>query len=318
MTVRFNVASIGKTKRMIDYFATKNDNLQEQVQQRPVLTPDEIGRPNDNAATFFMPNTAAFQGHLVPYFEVPEIVSKFEASKGMDFKLRESPIVFEEEAMPEIAASTESPAANLSPELIKEKLEEARTALSYNQADSTAQEWWIALEKLNERTPQSVISLTQQLIRRRMTLGEFYQMYVESGLDNIDELIRAIDVNLLAQMRAALGFDTANQHARDWWAAFEEANKENTLVIIELSQELMGRGVSIEDFFSAYVHSDCNSVPELLQLLDKTLAEIKEIKQSDNTVVAAEPTAARAARCGCWSPSKCCPAARTRRRHSRC
>ncbi|MFN8391556.1 MAG: type IV secretory system conjugative DNA transfer family protein [Bdellovibrionota bacterium] len=272
MTVRFNVASIGKNKRMIDYFATKNDNLQEQVQQRPVLTPDEIGRPVDNAATFFLPNTPVFQGHLVPYYEVPEIVAKFESAKGLDYKLREAPIEFEE-VLPE-PTITETP-AQLSPQEILQKLQEARVSLKYELADPTAQEWWVALEKLNEKTPNAVLSLTEQLTKRGVSLADFYQIYVNSGIDNIDELIRVIDANLLSSLRMTLGWDTANQHARDWWLSFEEANKDNALTIIELGQELIRRNVTIEDFFGAYVHSDCNSVPELLNVLDQMLERAK-------------------------------------------
>ncbi len=88
MTVRFNIASIGKNRRLIDMFANRNDNLQEQVQQRPVLTPDEIGRPVDNAATFFLPNTPVFQGHLLPYYEVPEMSARFISGESNHVQLR--------------------------------------------------------------------------------------------------------------------------------------------------------------------------------------------------------------------------------------
>jgi len=271
MTVRYNVTSIGKNKRMIDYFATRNDNLQEQVQQRAVLTPDEIGRPVDNAATFFLPNMPVFQGHLLPYFEVSEMSAKFNAGRGVDFKLRESPIEYIEQApLPsEPAARTASPAD------IQKQIAEARQILQFDHADAMARQWWEALEKLNEKTPQAVINLTQQLVRRGISIGDFYTTYVNSGVDNVEDLIKHIDSALLVQFRTALGYSSANQHAQDWWMAFEEANKENTLVIIELAQELLRRGVSIDDFFAAYVHSDVNSVPELLQVLDQSLEEIR-------------------------------------------
>lgn len=273
MTVRFNVSSIGKNKRMIDYFATKNDNVQEQVQQRPVLTPDEIGRPNDNAATFFMPNTPVFQGHLIPYFEVPEITSKLEAAKNVDFHLREAPIAFEEE-LPAAVESTPA-GSDMNAEQVRTRLDQVRESLHFDSADAVAREWWIALEKLNENTPQSVFNLAEQLVRRGFSVAEFYQTFVTSGIDNVEDLIRAIDQNLMSQLRNALGWDFANQHAKDWWLSFEEANKDNTLVVIELAQELMRRTVSIEDFFAAYVHSDCNSVPELLAVLDHSLEELR-------------------------------------------
>lgn len=270
MTVRYNLASVGKNKRLIDYFATKNDNTQEQVQQRAVLTPDEIGRPADNAATFFMPNTPVFQGHLVPYYEVPSLTQRLEAAKGIDFKLREKPIEFIDE-LPVVTATEVAPTQ--SPEEIRKAFDEVRVAVSYDAADPISKEWWGNLEKLNERSPAAVFNLGQQLTRRNLPLAEFYSIYATSGIDNVDDLMRSIDERLMQELRVRLGFDIANQHAKDWWVSFEEANKVNTVVVIELGQELLRRNVGIEDFFSAYVHSDCNSVPEILQLLDHLIAQ---------------------------------------------
>ena len=85
-----------------------------------------------------------------------------------------------------------------------------------------------------------MINLTGQLIRRGISISDFYSTYVTSGIDNVEDLIRHIDESLLAQFRTALGYSAANQHAKDWWLAFEEANKENTLVVIELSQDFYG------------------------------------------------------------------------------
>lgn len=270
MTVRYNLASIGKNKRLIDYFATKNDNTQEQVQQRAVLTPDEIGRPADNAATFFMPNTPVFQGHLVPYFDVPDLMAKLEAGKSVDFRLRETPIEYDD-TPPELPG-TEAPAQQ-SPEEIRAALDQLRTDLRFESADATSKEWWESLEKLNESSPIAVMNLGQQLTRRYLSLGEFYSIYAASGVDNVDELLRTIDLRLMEELRKRLGYDGCSQHAKDWWLAFEEANKTNAVVVIELGHELLRRNVTIEDFFGAYVHSDCNSVPEILNLLDQLIAQ---------------------------------------------
>jgi hypothetical protein len=70
MTIRFKTSSSGSNKKLTEVFASKNDGSQEQVQQRPVLTPDEIGKPADNINTFFMPNTPVFQGFLIPQFQM--------------------------------------------------------------------------------------------------------------------------------------------------------------------------------------------------------------------------------------------------------
>nr|MBP9839062.1 type IV secretory system conjugative DNA transfer family protein [Pseudomonadota bacterium] len=280
MTVRFNANSIGKNKRMIDYFSNNNDNIQEHIQQRAVLTPDEIGRPADNAATFFMPNTPVFQGHLVPYYEDPDLSSKFNSSRGIDFKLREKPIEFED-VVPEYVPSTpanQAPAstAQQTPEQIWAEVAEHKKQFAYEQADSISKEWWQSLEKLNEKNPIAVFNLSQQLVNRRLTLAEFYNFYATSGIDNVENLLQALDTKRLEQLRFALGWDLANQHAKDWWVSFEEANKNNIGTIMELGQELLKRAVSVDDFFSAYVHSDSSSVPDVLKVLDKMIEEKKQ------------------------------------------
>lgn len=98
MTVRFQTQSTGSNKKLIEVFASKNDGKQEQVQQRAVLTPDEIGRPRDNIQTFFLPNTPAFQGFLVASYENPEMAKRIKEFSGEDkeLKIRQSPIQYEE------------------------------------------------------------------------------------------------------------------------------------------------------------------------------------------------------------------------------
>src|SRR5690606_1886977 len=98
MTVRFQTASTGSNKKIIEVFASRNDSTQEQVQQRAVLTPDEIGRPSDNISTFFMPDTPVFQGHLTPFYKISEMLSRIQEfdAEDKELKLRESPIEFSE------------------------------------------------------------------------------------------------------------------------------------------------------------------------------------------------------------------------------
>ncbi|MCS6962303.1 MAG: type IV secretory system conjugative DNA transfer family protein, partial [Deltaproteobacteria bacterium] len=89
MTIRYTTRSSGTNRKIIEWFASKNLNTQEQVQQRPVLTPDEIGRPADNIATIFMPNTLVFQAHLVPYYKIPEMNARIsESEKAPELRLR--------------------------------------------------------------------------------------------------------------------------------------------------------------------------------------------------------------------------------------
>jgi len=92
------------------------------------------------------------------------------------------------------------------------------------------------------------------------------------GVSNLDELFMIIDQKVLAEMKAVLQYQNAGEQAKDWWKAFEEANKANTVTVIELCQELFKRGVTIESFFGAYIHSEATSIPGILQVLDELLA----------------------------------------------
>lgn len=291
MTVRFNVSSIGKNKRLIDIFATKNDNLQEQVQQRPVLTPDEIGRPVDNIATFFMPNTPVFQGHLVPYYEIPEMVERFGASQGMDFSLRSSPIEYDDRYSPPApAAQAGGPSAGgppVSAEQMSAQITALKSMLNFANLANDSKQWWQALENANPGNNQAIFNLLEQLRRRNISGEEFYRIYASSGVSNLDDLFGVIDNKVLGEMKAVLQWAQANDQAKDWWKAFEDANKSNTVTVIELCQELIKRGVTIENFFAAYVHSNATSIPGILQVLDEL---IRNGSVSGKSQIGSEPT----------------------------
>lgn len=220
MTVRFNVASTGKNRRVIDFFAHRNDNLQEQVQQRAVLTPDEIGRPTDNAATFFLPNTPVFQGHLVPYFEVPEMRDRFERGSKLDVSLRDRPIdsevvgrneatevsvtpaparapapapaeqIEDAEIVPRAKAAIDAPAAKSNgpagapsgPSKQPETLPELKNAVGFQNADRATKDWWISLEQKNAGSKDPLIMLLKEVYRRRINLAEFRLAYEAASL----------------------------------------------------------------------------------------------------------------------------------------
>lgn len=278
MTVRFNVASQGKNKRMIDVFASVNDNLQEQVQQRAVLTPDEIGKPADNAATFFMPNTPVFQGHLIPYYEVPDMIEKFKAGKDVQFSLRDKPIDLHEDFQAFAAkanAGAGGGGGKLAGEQAKKQLEETRTGIGWETSDQTSKDWWVSFEQANQHNLQVVVDLGNDLIKRGIDLSKFYAIYASSGASDLPGVIAAVDRFLLEEYKARIGWQTISPHARDWWVAFEQANSGNFPVVLELSKELLRREATIDDFFAAYVHTDFETVPEILNVLDQILGERK-------------------------------------------
>jgi type IV secretory pathway TraG/TraD family ATPase VirD4 len=284
MTVRFNVASTGKNKRMIDYFAHQNENLQEQVQQRAVLTPDEIGRPADNISTFFLPNTPVFQGHLVPFYKVPTLLKMMDEGQREVVGLRTEPIPYEEH-LPEPGPVSTAGAGgggadgalgnifNLSPEQLRESLEASKKELGFENTDPVAKEWWASFEEANAENLTAVVSLAQELLKRTVTIEEFYNIYASTGISDVTQILAAIDQHLYDELKKELGWDILSKHAKDWWIAFEGANEDNFPVVVELGKELRKRKVTIDDFFSAYVHSDFETIPEILGVIDQLISD---------------------------------------------
>jgi type IV secretory pathway TraG/TraD family ATPase VirD4 len=207
MTIRFKTQSTGTNRKIIEWFASKNDGTQEQVQQRAVLTPDEIGRPIDNISTFFMPNTPAFQGHLVPYYKTPEIRDRIKEYDKIDkeLKLRTEPIQFDDK-VPEVTQS--APAAGGLPanitntkgwseEQIKTKLDEVKKKLDWDNTTGSARKWWEAFENENKHRLNLVLRLGEELQNRKATVTEFFLAYVYSNTDNIQANLCYLDYTRL-------------------------------------------------------------------------------------------------------------------------
>jgi len=213
MTIRFKTASKGTNKKIIEFFASRNDGTQEQVQQRAVLTPDEIGRPADNISTFFMPNTPVFQGHLVPYYKIQEIRSRIEEfdSDALELKLRTEPIQYEErlpEAGPPAGSSGGAAAPGGLPagitntkgwtdEQILTKLTETKKKLDWDNTTGSARKWWEAFENENKHRNALVLRLAEELANRKATITEFFLAYVYSNTDNIQANLSYLDYTRL-------------------------------------------------------------------------------------------------------------------------
>jgi type IV secretory pathway TraG/TraD family ATPase VirD4 len=227
MTIRFRTASFGTNKKMIEFFASKNDSTQEQVQQRPVLTPDEIGRPKSNIATFFLPNTPVFQGFLAPYYKDPTIrdrISEFD-TPDKQYKVRSSPIEFKDE-LPEAVFNNPdgTPANNAKPngvngapasnnnnalkpgmsdtrgwsnEKILERLNEVKAQIGWNETAGSARKWWEAFENENTSRTALVLRLSEELLVRSATITEFFLAYVYSNTDNIQANLNYLDYTRL-------------------------------------------------------------------------------------------------------------------------
>jgi hypothetical protein len=197
---------------MIEVFASRNDSTQEQVQQRAVLTPDEIGRPTDNIGTFFMPNTPVFQGHLIPNFKIPEMNKRLSEfySEDQELKLRTSPIQYEEKA-PVVASSSNNSGgsggnglppgitntAGWSTDQLTQKLTEVKKNLDWDNTTGSARKWWEAFENENKTRMPLVLRLAEELQVRKATITEFFLAYVYSNTDNIQANLSYLDYTRL-------------------------------------------------------------------------------------------------------------------------
>ena len=284
MTVRFNVSSQGKNKRLIDMFASMNDNLQEQVQQRAVLTPDEIGKPLDNSATFFFPNTPVFQGFLTPYYEVPDVYARFKAGKGTDYKLRTSQIIYQEPPLnipkkedPNASSSTHqsagTPLGQIQPQQIDFNLlcEEARALIDFDSGSSQAQYWWSQYEDMNRNNPGSISYLGEEIKKRKIGLEPFFRIFEKLGGTDLNTILANVDRALLEQLKVEAGWDEAQSYAQDWWKSFEQINAQSPNVIIDVLQNIIKRAGSIDLFYSCYVHSEASDVEGIFAEMDRII-----------------------------------------------
>lgn len=210
MTIRFKTSSTGSNKKLTEVFASNNDSTQEQVQQRAVLTPDEIGRPSDNICTFFLPNTPVFQGHLIPWYQIPGMREHLnEFADAPELVIRAEPIKYEEQApTPPAAAATSAPGAGGLPpgitntsgwseQQILDKLIEVKKALDWENTTGSARKWWEAFENENKQRMNLVLRLAEELAVRKATITEFFLAYVYSNTDNIQANLSYLDYTRL-------------------------------------------------------------------------------------------------------------------------
>jgi type IV secretion system protein VirD4 len=213
MTIRFETNSSGSNRKIIEFFASKNSNKQEQVQQRAVLTPDEIGRPVDDFTTFFLPNTPVFQGRMVRYYLQPEMYRRIQEfdKEELELKMRTEPIQFADDFKgtgPTASSSSGSQDPNALPagisdtrgwsdDKVKTQLEEVRAKLDWENTTGSARKWWEAFESENKFRLALVLRLAEELLVRKATITEFFLAYVYSNTDNIQANLHYLDYTRL-------------------------------------------------------------------------------------------------------------------------
>jgi hypothetical protein len=80
---------------------------------------------------------------------------------------------------------------------VREKLEEVRGRLDWENTTGSAREWWVAFENENARRLASVLRLVEELAIRKATITEFYLAFVYSGTDNIPANMYYLDYTRL-------------------------------------------------------------------------------------------------------------------------
>lgn len=194
MTVRFATQRTGTNKKISEFLANRSIDSSEQVQQRAVLTPDEIGRPADNRATFFMPNTPVFQGHLIPFYKVKEVLDRFNKFEGIEFNIRKEPIQYEENVQePSAPTQSQSTISALSLEDQLKLLEEIKPQIGWQETTGAARQWWEAFEKENLGNIVLIYKLAQELQARDATITDFFLSFIYSNSTNIEDNLAFIE-----------------------------------------------------------------------------------------------------------------------------
>lgn len=196
MTIRYNTASRNRSRRILDTFATRDRGRQENVQQRAVLTPDEIGRAANGAATFFLPNLSAFQGHLLPYFEIQAMRERI-GLKQDELSIRRTPLPDPPKvpglAQPPPPAEEAAESAGEEGESVANVLGEMKPLMGWEDASEAEQEWWMQLEEENAGQLSGLVLVAVELVRRGATLTELYQAYEISQSDSMERLLEVVD-----------------------------------------------------------------------------------------------------------------------------
>jgi type IV secretory pathway TraG/TraD family ATPase VirD4 len=208
MTIRYRTSSKGHNRKITENFASRNTGSNEQLQQRQVLTPGEIGRPQGNQATFFLPETPVFQGHLTPFYKIPTMRDRINEFNDPDkeVKLRSEPIDYKETPV-EITkkdtssgseSSTESNGVDpFSEEEIWSTLTQIKeTQLDWNNTTGDARKWWEAFEQENKLRAPLVLKVAQEIAERKASITDFFLAYVYSNSDNIQATFAYLDYTL--------------------------------------------------------------------------------------------------------------------------
>jgi len=298
MTIRYQTASKSKNARLIDLWSNNSRGSQEAIQQRAVLTPAEIGSPVDNICTFFLPNTPAFQGHLVPYYKVPKIYKRIhESDSAAELSLRTVPTLALEHKPEKVSQSKignqkikaiayekrNDVVIPLTERGLLQKIALLSRQARLEAAHALAQNWWQGVQSQYKAQPWVVVEALELLIKHGASLQELFEAYVYGKNQQLpkviedfprwyaDKLKKREKLKLQEQylsLKAKLGWDRTTGMARKWWEAFEKMNQKNLPLLMKVSEELDKRNATITELFSAFQKSGTDNIQKNLDYLD--------------------------------------------------
>jgi hypothetical protein len=162
-----------------------------------------------------MPSTPVFQGHLIPFYKLPELLKPLtEFEKGdYQLQLRTAAISYDEKPIElpggqQAAGAAPAGGGNGLPpgitntkgwtdDQVSQKLDEVKKNLDWDNTTGSARKWWEAFESENKTRTALVLRLAEELQNRKATITEFFLAYVYSNTDNIQANLSYLDYTRL-------------------------------------------------------------------------------------------------------------------------
>ena len=128
----------------------------------------------------------------MPYYKVDKIAKRIGAGDS-HFTLRQGPLTYQDAPMKNYAAEAAGGGGNqqpsMTPEEAKEKLEEIKTKLGWEETTGVAREWWEAFEAQNQTNIPTILGLCNELDELGASITDFFLAYVNSNSQSIPEIL---------------------------------------------------------------------------------------------------------------------------------
>lgn len=168
----------------------------------PLLSAAEIRSPEcshfmwGRPATILTPELA-FQAYLAPMYRRPDTLSLLGRATRTDSKgpLRARPLRAVRKRVRRIGdvAAAYLPPVDLSPSLLRERIERERKRIGWKDTSAMDKDWWEGMEATNQHRLLMVDRLIHELVRREATIGEFAIAYREARTDNVQVALAYLD-----------------------------------------------------------------------------------------------------------------------------